>query len=336
MRLGPLRHRALSTATGLAGALTLTLLAAPAVTSPATSPAAAATTSSPVLFGTAVGTQAELQSYEKLAGRKLVGYRMYHTFDEPLFSRWELEERDTSHIPFTSIKSQGRGGKIAWSTIAGAKAGSSTYNTIVARAKEAKAYGNTIYLAFNHEPSAAASRGMGTPAQFVAAWRKIHDVFRAQGVTNVRWVWTMTAWSFIDGSANAYFPGDAYVDAIGADGYNWNKCRSARETWLPFATIFDGHRKFGLKHPGKQLIIMELGTVEDVSKPGRKAAWWTDVRQQLRKPEWSQYSVVLTWNGRNINLGNGCNFDFASSTSSKTSWVDMRQDWFLSTWRVLP
>lgn len=337
MRLGTLRLRALSTAAGLAGALTLTLVAAPAVTSPATSPAAAVTTTSPVLFGTAVGTEAELAGYEKLAGRKVVGYRIYRSWDDHLFSRWELGVRDTSHIPFTSIKSETNGGsKIAWSTVAAAQPGSSAYNTMVARAKEAKAYGNTIYLAFNHEPSAAASRGMGTPAQFVAAWRKIHDIFRAQGATNVKWVWTMTAWSFVDGSANAYYPGDAYVDGIGADGYNWNKCRNARETWTSFATVFDGHRKFGLKHPSKQLIIMEVGSVEDAAKPGRKAAWWTDLRQTLRQPAWAQYSVALTWNGRNYHSGDGCNFDFASSTSSKSSWVDMRQDWFLSTWRVLP
>ncbi len=338
MRLGTLRLRALSTITGLtAGALALALAATPAVTTTTATRAVGATTPTPVLFGTAVGTQKELAGYEQIAGRKLVGYRIYKSWDESLFSSWELEARNTNHIPFTSIKSATeRGSKISWSTIAAAQPGSSTYNTMVARAKDAKAFGKVFYLAFNHEPMAGPSKGMGTPAQFAAAWRKLHDVFKAQGATNVRWVWTMTAWSFIDGSADGYYPGDAYVDAIAADGYNWNKCRSSREQWLPFSTIFEGHRKFGLKHPSKQLIIMELGSVEDPAVAGRKAAWWNDVRQVLRKPEWAQYSAVLTWNGRNIDLGNGCKFDFASSASSQAAWVRMRQDWFMSTWRVIP
>jgi hypothetical protein len=342
MRLGPLRLRAplrsSLTLTGLAaGALVLALTAAPAVTAPTATRAVGATVPTPVLFGTAVGSEKELAGNEKVAGRKVIGYRIYKSWDEPLFSSWELHARDTNHIAFTSIKSKtGHGATVSWASIAAARPGSAAYSSMVARAKEAKAYGRVFYLAFNHEPTAGPSKGMGTPAQFVAAWRALHDVFEAQGVTNVRWVWTMVAWSFADGSADAYYPGDGYVDAIGADGYNWNRCRSAKDTWTGFATIFDGQRRFGLRHPGKQLVVMELGSVEDPAVAGRKAAWWNDVRQVLRRPEWSQYSVLLTWNGRNVNLGNGCKFDFASSASSQSAWVRMRQDWFLSTWRVIP
>ena len=329
MRLGPLRLRAL---TALGGTV-LALITVPAIT---TAEATSAAMPSPVLFGTAASSQEELAGYETLAGKKVVGYRRYRNWDDRLFDPWQLQARDSSHIPFTSLKSSMNNGKvISWSAIAAAAPGSSLHNTMITHARAAKAYGKPVYLAFNHEPEAVESARMGNAASFVAAWRKLHSVFDSQGATNVVWVWTMTAWAFTDNSANAWYPGDSYVDAAAGDGYNWNKCRTAKGKWVSFATVFDGLRRWGAAHPSKQLMVWEFGSVEDLATGGRKAAWWHDARQTLRTSAWGQFSVVLSWNGRNYSdRRNDCNFDFASSGSSKTAWVDLRQDWFLSTWRV--
>jgi hypothetical protein len=329
MRLGTLRLRAL---TALSGTV-LAMITVPAMTS---AEAHGGAMPAPVLFGTAASSSDELASYEKLSGRKIVGYRKYRNWDDRLFESWQLQARDTSHIPFSSIKAITNNGRpVSWNSIASAAPGSAIYQNMVARAQEAKAYRSTVYLAFNHEPEAVESAKLGNAAGFVAAWRKIHQVFAAQGATNVRWVLTMTAWAFTDGSANAWYPGDSYVDAIAADGYNWDKCRTASGKWVSFGTVFSGLRAYGAKHPSKQLMIWEFGSVEDNATSGRKAAWWNEARQTLRSPGWGQFSVVLSWNGRNYSERRGaCNFDFASSTSSKNAWVGLRQDWFLSTWRV--
>jgi Glycosyl hydrolase family 26 len=329
MRHGSLRLRAL---TALCGTV-LATVSVPAMTS---AEAKASGTPAPVLFGTAASSAEELASYERLAGRKIVGYRRYRNWDDRLFDPWQLQVRDTRHIPFSSLKAITNSGRvISWSSIAAATPGSAVYQNMVDRAHEARAYGNTVYLAFNHEPEAVESARNGNAASFVAAWRKIRQVFAAQGATNVVWIWTMTAWAFTEGSADPWYPGDSSVDAIAADGYNWNNCRTSRGRWVSFSTVFQGLRDFGARHPTKQLMVLEFGSVEDNATSGRKAAWWNDARQTLRTSSWGQFSVVLTWNGRNYSERRGnCNFDFASSASSKSAWIGLRQDWFLSTWRV--
>jgi hypothetical protein len=59
-----------------------------------------------------------------------------------------------------------------------------------------------------------------TAPEFVAAWRRIVTIFRENGATNVMWVWNPN----VDGrvtTANlqAWYPGDAYVNWVGLDGY---------------------------------------------------------------------------------------------------------------------
>jgi mannan endo-1,4-beta-mannosidase len=58
------------------------------------------------------------------------------------------------------------------------------------------------------------------PADFVAAWRHIHDVFRTVGATNVIWTWTPNVVNHLpDAPLKPLYPGDPYVDWIGLDGY---------------------------------------------------------------------------------------------------------------------
>jgi hypothetical protein len=58
-----------------------------------------------------------------------------------------------------------------------------------------------------------------------------HELFALAGATNVRWVWCPTAAGFAAGTAQAYYPGKAYVNGIGADGYNWG-APGAKAAWF--------------------------------------------------------------------------------------------------------
>ncbi len=59
-----------------------------------------------------------------------------------------------------------------------------------------------------------------TAAQFVAAWRHIHDVFVKNGATNVIWIWNPNDIFPVPNVQLApYYPGDAYVDWVGITGY---------------------------------------------------------------------------------------------------------------------
>ena len=79
-----------------------------------------------------------------------------------------------------------------------------------------------------------------SPAQFRAAWRRIHTIFRREGATNVTWVWSPAHRSYPGTYQNrieAYYPGDAYVDWIGLSGFNWGTSRPGLR-WTTFADVY--------------------------------------------------------------------------------------------------
>ncbi len=80
-----------------------------------------------------------------------------------------------------------------------------------------------VALSFGHEMNGAwypwGTKG-NTPAQFVAAWRHIHDVFQDVGVSNVIWVWSPNIINPVPQvQLKPYYPGDGYVDWVGVVGY---------------------------------------------------------------------------------------------------------------------
>ncbi len=81
--------------------------------------------------------------------------------------------------------------------------------------------GGTVYLRIGYEFDGAWNQGYQNRSRYVAAYRRIVDVLREQGVTNVRFVWQGSAAGvdeIIDGGHEDiadWYPGDGYVDWVG-------------------------------------------------------------------------------------------------------------------------
>jgi beta-mannanase len=92
----------------------------------------------------------------------------------------------------------------------------------------------------------------------------------AAGATNVVWVWAPNV-TDVDGTNHttmAYYPGDAYVDWTGVDGYNWGSSDPDFE-WQSFHEVFaDIYPLLAAK--GKPILIGEMASDE---VGGSKAAW---------------------------------------------------------------
>ncbi len=283
---------------------------------------------SPLMFGASGSTRELVQSHERVLGQKLFGLRVYKDWDDTLFASSQVWARDTGHTLFLSIAPQRNGGAdIRWSDIANARPGSRLYADMQRQAQQIKAFGDKVYIAFNHEPETKSS-WYGTPSQFTAAWRKVISTYRAAGVTNAEYVLTLTAWGFArkDGkNAANYYPGDAYVDYIAADGYNWGRCRSGETKWRELSSIIEAHRRFGMRHPDKGLMLWEFGSVEDPANPGRKAQWFRNAQALFTQPAYSQYEAVVTWEGRlfDRSRSNNCGFDYNTSSSARNAWKAM-------------
>jgi Glycosyl hydrolase family 26 len=169
-----------------------------------------------------------------------------------------------------------------WGQVIAAKPGSRLYNQIATYARGVKALKRHVMVAYHHEPEASTSRRFGSPEHFKAAYRKVVSIFNAQGARNVEWTWQMTAYAFrakaSDRRAAArWYPGNAAVDNIGADGYSWGSCESGGG-WVSPAQLAGPVVAFA-KARGKKASLPEFGAVSD----SRRAKWLRDLHTYLVK-----------------------------------------------------
>jgi hypothetical protein len=155
------------------------------------------------------------------------------------------------------------------------------------RAQGLRDLGVDVLLRFGHEmngnwyPWAGANNGgaNGGPAKYIAAYRHVHDLFVADGATNVYWVWCPLVADVPAESWNHwtnYYPGDDYVDWVGMDAYNWGNSSSCC-TWQSFGELVtDLYNDYAGKKP---IIVPETSSAE---VGGNKAAWIADLQQQLK------------------------------------------------------
>lgn len=150
-------------------------------------------------------------------------------------------------------------------------------NYVRSWAQGIKSYGRPVFLRFAHEMNARSypwSIGVNgnTSQSYVAAWQRIHGIFAAAGATNVRWLWSPNVKYEGTTPFADVFPGDAYVDWIGIDGYNGGTALSWGG-WQPFGQIFAASYHDLSRLSQKPIMIAETGSVEP---GGSKAAWITD------------------------------------------------------------
>jgi hypothetical protein len=153
-------------------------------------------------------------------------------------------------------------------------------------ATEAREWGHPFFLRFNWEMNGnwfPWSEGVNgnSAGQYVAAWRHVHDIFAAAGATNASWVWC----PFVDpaGSLQALgplYPGDAYVDWTGLDGYNWGTNPSSPRGWRSFDQLFEASYDQITESiaPSKPLMIGEMGASE---QGGSKPEWIGETMAQV-------------------------------------------------------
>jgi len=114
---------------------------------------------------------------------------------------------------------------------------------------EPEADGNWYDWAWTHVP----------PAEEIAAWRHVVTLFRATGAINVRWVWIVDKVFHGSGPLNRLWPGLAYVDDVGIDGY----FRQANDT---FASLFGPVITRIHKFSNRPIFISETGSNDVAGK----------------------------------------------------------------------
>jgi hypothetical protein len=116
--------------------------------------------------------------------------------------------------------------------------------------------------------TATRNAGVGSAQEFIQAWRYLVTYFHSRGVDNLKFVFNPDA---SDYSQNVripdIWPGHAYVDVLGIDGYNWgNSALGAIDTgdrWREFPTIFQSmYTILTVLDPTAPVWVTEVGSKE--------------------------------------------------------------------------
>lgn len=248
-----------------------------------------------VTLGARAGkTVAKVQAYESRTHHLVPEVRLYYRWDQPFPDATAAWARANGRVVFMSVFPHRQNGTaVPWSSIASAQPGSALHNQMQTWAAAIQNFGVPVYFTFNHEPEAGASGGLGSAADYRAAWQRFITVLREEGVTNAQYVFVATAYGFGRGRAQPYYPGDAFVDAIGADAYNWYTCRNGiSNPWFSMKELVDRMMPFAAQHPDKPLMLPEFGTTEDPAAPDRKAQWYAEAQQLFKSPPYDRFVLL--------------------------------------------
>ncbi len=243
-------------------------------------------------------------------------------------------------------RAQQLGGKLLvtwepWDAQSGANASNWNCEAISSGARDAyirryaravKGAGVPVMIRFAHEmngdwyPWGTAFSGNGrnngnSPASYVAMWRRVVSIFRAEGACNAQWVWAPNI-HFLNGRNSvqnqnadlaALYPGDGFVDWIGLSVYN----DTSRRNWCTFSDLFEGAYNCVTRISNKPLMIAELGATEMRAPRGTSKADW--ISQTLLRDIPSRYPRVklVNWFCRDKTDLGEANFRFDSSPASR-------------------
>ena len=196
------------------------------------------------------------EDFEAKLGHRLGVYHSYHPWAQPFPSEADRYFADRGTTVLLSWA-----GTDTRSIISGAQD-----DLIRERASAIRALGDHVILQWRWEmnrPNLAEE--IHSPAEYVQAWRHIHRIFDEVGATQVRWAWCPLSDLNADLDFSAYYPGDAWVDYVGANGY-------ARMPDESLADVFEPFFAWAADRP-RPILIGEFGRPVDMGSHASLVRW---------------------------------------------------------------
>lgn len=246
-------------------------------------------TCSGALFGLYIRTDGNwtqnIADVEQQIGRKVTVVKRYHDFSGAgsagAFPTAEEKQLMASghimHFAWTS-KIWGSNATPSWAAIAAGK----DDGMLHAEAARLAAVTTPFFLDFDHEMDGKTRSVDGSPAEYVAAYRHIHALFAADGVTKAVWAWVPTGYQNNWSKSAAYYPGNDVVDWIGYDPYNLSTSnwQTPLQVMKPFYDWLD-NGGLGSGAAAKPRMLGEYGSIADPNNPQRRAHWLGEVPSAL-------------------------------------------------------
>jgi hypothetical protein len=126
------------------------------------------------------------------------------------------------------------------------------------------------------------------PGDFVRAWRHVWELFQQAGATNVSWIWSPNIVPAGDDSLAELYPGDAYVNWVGVDGYSYPQegCETAEQEFTPFLDEIE-------KFTSKPVMLAETGIAAAcANKPALITSLfsWLQTQPEIQSLTWWERS----------------------------------------------
>jgi PKD repeat protein len=264
-----------------------------------------------VLWGisTPGGSSSVLAADESTVGRSFDLTYHFHTVGDTLPTPGEVSEVASGHLLHVNIES----GPYSYQSIASGQEDTG----LIRQAQGVASLHAPVFVTFSHEPDVVSKASRGTPAQYVAAWRHVHDLFIANGATNAVWVWVMTGWYPNFPTYGSFYPGNDDVDWIAWEAYSTTACNATRNvlrgtfagTAAPeYQWLHDGAAAAVGIDTSKPEMIAEYGAVYDNGNPDAQGAWYGAIPQTL-ETQFPDIKAVAKWD----NSGGNCQYQMSAS-----------------------
>jgi hypothetical protein len=238
----------------------------------------ATATATPIKLGVYTAAQGQLGApedaawldrYAETVGRKPDIVMDYSNITDPLMTQREI----------SNLQARGETPMVTWQLFQSGYSGPTTsldgiaaggYDSYLHKAASlAKTLPFEVMIRFGHEMNGDWYGWSGTPTAYVNAWRHVVSVFREDGATNVKWVWSPTV-DYGSYSFAQYFPGDQWVDYVALDGYNWGTAGVGTNKWESLHDVFASSYAKITQLSSKPVIFAETSSSE---AGGDKASW---------------------------------------------------------------
>lgn len=162
----------------------------------------------------ALGSWSQVTQFTDATGVKPRIVLYYSSWHDPFST--SFAQAAWGHDAYVLVQLEPKGVPLASIAAGGSDAYLRSYAAAV------RAFGHPVILSFGHEMNGtwySWGDGHTPPSTFVAAWRHIVRVFRAAGAANVTWLWTVNSIEGAASSLSQWWPGAAWVNWTGIDGY---------------------------------------------------------------------------------------------------------------------
>jgi Glycosyl hydrolase family 26 len=329
-------------------------------------PSGGAENYAPLYFGTGASTTTEVGGYPTYEGQLTDPAGLTGS---PFIGAPYKNVNGSDAIPAIPIISWDLGS----TSLAGIAAGSYDTSTIIPAALACKnwpasnpgnpAYGSQpggqVIIRFCHEmngtwsgycPGFTGQPSTTTCATFRAMWQHVVEVFAEQGATNVRWHWcpnvfgssagtnAQSGWSTGSGTVALLYPGDAYVDYVGLDGYNYTNNSPNWQTFLQvfqnsYKGIYTGDQYTDGPISAKPMILGEIGCwetdeMDNVPSGQSKEQWFKDIITVV-PASMPNILGLCYWYENPGAAGNQTSTEYylTSSTGSVAGWTSLAETW---------